>query len=194
MHLIIHRTGVRLGNYGDNNRICDYGTENCRYYQQFGIGKIIPHEEYNGPNLFVHDIALIRLNRPIQFGPRMKPICLPFGSNRIQEPTEQTLLTISGWGKIAGENKPLTKRDATITLLSTQNCYLPTMHGQHLCAVGSGRNAGSGDFGGPLMYQYQSGQMVLEGVSSHYIGSCNRASFFPRVRSYGDWLNQNMVI
>lgn len=196
MQLIIHRTAVRVGNLDEERLLdwCDYGTENCLIYLEYGIAKIIPHEGFNDVNLFVHDIALIRVNRPIEFGRRMKPICLPFGSNRIQEPTESTLLTIAGWGTSVGENNSLAKRDAAITLLSSKRCYLSPEHGQHLCAIGSGMSTGSGDFGGPLMHQYQSGQMVLEGVSTHYIGNCTRASFFPRVRSYGDWLNQNMVI
>ena len=33
--------------------------------QDFVPTKIIPHESYNGPNPFQHDIALLKLDRPV---------------------------------------------------------------------------------------------------------------------------------
>ena len=33
--------------------------------QDFVPTKVIPHESYNGPNPFQHDIALLKLDRPV---------------------------------------------------------------------------------------------------------------------------------
>lgn len=42
------------------------------------IAEIIVHENYV-PNLLPNDIALIRLERPVNFSDFIRPICLPFG-------------------------------------------------------------------------------------------------------------------
>lgn len=119
----IYRTGVRLGQFDQNNNICDYGTENCTLYQQFGIEKIIVHSGYvRAPFRIVHDIALIRLDRSIKFGPNIKPICLPFGPNSIPIPPEESTLVVSGWGLTMDENEFPAKRDVSITLWSPVKC------------------------------------------------------------------------
>ena len=49
--------------------------------QEYRFEELIPHKEYNRPGRFANDIALIRLDRDIDFRPdNVKPICLPVGS------------------------------------------------------------------------------------------------------------------
>lgn len=66
---------MKLEDYDKNGNICDYGDKSCTHYQRFGIEKIIPHSAYNNVTK-ANDIALIRLDREIQFGTKTKPICL----------------------------------------------------------------------------------------------------------------------
>lgn len=189
---------MRLGAFDRNGKICDYGTERCRHYETFGIEKIIPHRYFN--NLTFngrYDIALIRLNRPIQFTPQMRPICLPFGRNRGDEPTKDNVLTVSGWGLTMETDESIAKRSVSINLWTTDKCKekFSQMDGTRLCAVALGKNACNGDSGGPLMYQFERKRMVLEGIVSYGALDCNFTDIpgvYTRVRSYEQWLNLNM--
>ena len=49
--------------------------------QEFRIEEVIAHKQYNSPKLYQNDIALIRVDRDIDFRfENVKPICLPIGS------------------------------------------------------------------------------------------------------------------
>lgn len=189
---------MRLGAFDRNGTICDYGTERCGHYQTFGIDKIIPHRNFNDRAFNGrYDIALIRLNRPIQFTPEMRPVCLPFGRNRRDEPTKDNVLTVSGWGLTMEKYEYIAKRSVSINLWTTERCkeQFPQVDGTRLCAVALGKNSCNGDSGGPLMYQFERKRMVLEGIVSFGAFDCNYTELpgvYTRVRSYEQWLNFNM--
>lgn len=73
---------------------------------KFGVEKIILHST----------LALIRLDRPIQFGPNLMAVCLPFGRNRIPEPSIDSHLTLIEWGT------GFTKDVKNVTLMATDRC------------------------------------------------------------------------
>lgn len=181
------------GNY------CDYGTNNCTQYQEFGIEKIIVHSEFT--KTFTHvlnDIALLRVDRPIQFGPKMKPICLPFGENNIPEPEVSSIMTVAGWGLTMVENEKPAKRAVSIQLWKTEKCNeVFHVDGSHLCAAEAGKNSCNGDSGGPLMSEFAIRRMVLEGIVSYGVRDCKNNKFpgvYTRVRHFYDWLNQQMIM
>lgn len=65
-------------------------------FQKFKMEKIIIHENFD--NLTKHnDIALIRLDRNVEFSESIQAICLP-KSSKVSIPGE--LLEIVGWGKV----------------------------------------------------------------------------------------------
>lgn len=141
--------------------MCDFGTANCTHYQEFGINQIWV--------IFSINIALIRVNRPIQFGPMMKPICLPFGRNNIPEPPIGTVLT--GLGQRSWPTFVKCVRNFTINtelekkLFKTTNpCY----------PVG----------GGPVMHQFAPQRMVLEGIVHIFS--------YDLTLSSGKWLERTM--
>lgn len=178
---------------------CDYGTANCTIYQEFRIEEIIPHSEYtsNLTHLF-NDIALLRVDRPIQFGPKMKPICLPFGENDIPEPEVRSIMTVAGWGLTMEDNEKPAKRDVSIQLWDTKDCNrIFHVDERHLCAAETGKNSCNGDSGGPLMYEFDKRRMVLEGLVSYGVQDCkdnNYPGVYTRVRHFYNWLNQKMVM
>lgn len=177
--------------------MCDYGTEECRNYQEFGIDKIIIHDKFNVNNTYVgNDIALIRVDRPIQFSNVTQPICLPFGSNQIEEPSVTTALTVTGWGLTMAANDNGGKLDAVISLRERNNCNKHfRVDERHLCAVEVGKNSCNGDSGGPLMQQIDRKKMALEGIVSYGIRNCTNTNYpgvYTRVRSYGEWLSEQM--
>lgn len=160
-----------MRDYDENANTCKNRRKACVRHQEFGIEKIITHS--------VNYIALIRLNRPIQFGPKMKPICLPFGGNHIPEP-------------LLNSNLVVTKRngDADVTLSEISSCRTSTP--ASLCTVEYNRYSCGAQ--GLLMNQFENRRMVLEGINSNHSTRCftNRYSVFTHIRSYGDWLSQNM--
>ncbi|KAH8409749.1 hypothetical protein KR222_003691 [Zaprionus bogoriensis] len=189
-------TGVRLGDFERGNK-CDYGTANCTNYQLFGIDRVIVHRGFRQLRKgATNDIALVRLDRRIQFGSKMKPVCLPFGDNNIPEPTAESLLTISGWGITADETEVAAKRSVTVSVWDTERCKETfDVDETHICAVLPGKNSCNGDSGGPLMNMFKRARMVIEGIVSFGIRDCTLTDLpgvYTRVRSYGDWLDKNM--
>lgn len=187
---------MRLGDF-ENGHKCDYGTINCTHYQRFGIEKIIVHKGFRKMhNVVKNDIALLRLDKRIQFGVKMQPVCLPFGGNDIPEPTAESLLTISGWGLTADEKEVPAKRSVTVSVWETQKCQRNfDVDESHICAVLPGKNSCNGDSGGPLMNMFKRRRMVIEGIVSFGTRDCSLTDIpgvYSRVRSYGAWLEENM--
>lgn len=180
--------------------MCDYGVKECTHYQEFGIEKITPHTEYTASRTrAVNDIALIRLDKEVQFGSMMKPICLPFSANYIPEPAVESKLTVSGWNDMDDLRAVLkAKQEANITIWDTEKCRTikKEVEDTHICAVGTDKNLCYGDSGSPLMYQFYTSRMFLEGILSYSSNfSCTISDYlvvYTRVRSYSDWLDQNM--
>lgn len=136
----------------------------------------------------VNDIALIRLDSDIQFGTKMQPICLPFGSNVIREEPLGNLFTVNGWHRT---RIPLTKCSDTPTskYLGDRCNEQLYENGVRLCSF----NSCCRDFGSPLMHQFAARRMVLEGIDTLGFMQCSIFDVkFTRVRDYGDWLNDNM--
>lgn len=142
--------------------MCDFGTANCTHYQEFGIDLIRVRIRIA--------IALIRVDRPIQFGPMMKPICLPFGRNNIPEPPIGTVLAVLGQRRRPTFVKCV--RNFTINteleekLFKTTNPCYPVQ-------------------GGPMMHQFAPQRMVLEGIV--HIFSYELINL-----SSGKWIERNM--
>lgn len=69
--------------------------------QRFGIESAIVHEHYGyDPHTNVHehnDIALIRLDKSVQFNNHIQPVCLPVRTLQKQL-SEGVPLTVAGWG------------------------------------------------------------------------------------------------
>lgn len=58
---------------------------------------MLPHPRYSWKEGTHSDIALVRLEHPIQFSERILPICLPDSSVRLPPNTN---CWIAGWGSI----------------------------------------------------------------------------------------------
>lgn len=136
----------------------------------------------------VHDIALIRLDSQIQFGTNMKPICLPFGGNVIPEKPLGNLFTVTGMSRTREPMSKCSDTPASDYLGDRCNEQL-SENGIRLCTF----NSCCRDFGSPLMHMFTARRMVLEGIDTFGFMQCSIfAAEFTRVRSYADWLNDNM--
>lgn len=177
--------------------------------QQPGVAQIIRHPGYNtNPNSrFDNDIALLRLNTPLNFNANVQPIAYATSNGNLTNVGTNAL--VSGWGRII-ENGPVSDLLQSVNVNIIDNAIggqqydnLPSpddrmnITGNMVIAgvqgVG-GLDACNGDSGGPLMVS-DNGNPVLVGIVSYGIG-CARPNFmgvYTRVRNYCGWILQQMV-
>lgn len=66
---------------------------------EVGVEEVIVHPQYDGNSRDRHhDIALIRLNTPVELNEYIQPVCLPLANARAAI-NNQELLVVSGWGR-----------------------------------------------------------------------------------------------
>lgn len=196
---IKYRTGVRLGNFENNNGpYCDYGGTVCEPHLHFAVAKIIAHSEYGraASGMVINDIALIKLKSEIQFTTKLQPICLPFGTKR-----QPSNLVACGWGKSMEQHEIREKRAAVLQVWNDQKCHKEYYtDSSHVCAGQNGSNTCDGDSGGPLMESVRVNgsidqRMVLEAVISQGYIFCN-SNFYPsigtRVHNFLSWIENNI--
>ena len=128
-----------------------------------------------------YDIAIIKLKRPAVFHKRVHSICLP--EMETSFPAGKTCFA-TGWGR-QQENAPVYSevlREVEVDLVSKEVCnsdisYRGLINERYLCArfQAGGKDARSGDSGGPLACQNADGSFVLTGVVSWGEG-CARAN------------------
>ena len=140
-----------------------------------------------------YDIAIIKLKRPAVFHKRVHSICLPEMETRFA--TGKTCVT-TGWGKQdenAAEYSDVL-REVEVDLVSKEVCnsnisYDGMLNERYFCAgfQAGGKDACSGDSGGPLACQVENGSFVLTGVVSWGEG-CARAN------KYGVYLDVRYML
>lgn len=157
------------------------------------------HKNYlvNDRTRILNDISLIRLIKRIKFTDMLQPICLPFGSNNhIVEPTANTWVTISGWGRTSFQNETIAKRAVSVPIWAKSRCLNDTRRDEsQICAGISGMGSCFGDSGGPLMNEFENKRMVLEGIVSYGGRECASPTFpgvCTRVRTFASWIEINM--
>ena len=79
------------------------------------------HEDYSPPAIY-HDIALITLKHPIQFGILVQPICLPGKQMYNQLMIGQTAF-VAGFGDLAfGGSQATTLQEVDVNIINTTYC------------------------------------------------------------------------
>lgn len=195
---IKYRTGVRLGNFeNDNGPYCDYGGSVCEPHLHFEVAKIIAHSEYGRAprRMVINDIALIKLKSEIQFTAKLQPICLlPFGAK-----LQPSNLVACGWGRSMEWHETRVKRAGNLHVWNDQQCQQDYYtDSSHVCAGQNGTNTCDGDSGGPLMSTVRvrdQRRMVLEAIISQGYVNCN-SKFHPsigtRVHNFLSWIENNI--
>ncbi|XP_036911116.1 plasma kallikrein [Sturnira hondurensis] len=158
------------------------------------IKEIITHENYSVSEN-THDIALIKLEAPLNFTEFQKPICLP--------PKDDTNIVdsncwITGWGftRERGEIQNILQK-AKVPLVTKEECqkryrdYKITK--QMICAgyKEGGIDACKGDSGGPLVCQ-RNKMWHLVGVTSWGEGCARKEQpgVYTKVAEYVDWISE----
>lgn len=197
-------SAVRLGEWDvSKDPDCDDG--DCSDpILRIPIAKRIPHGKYiSGSKNQDNDIALLKLERSVQFSDFVRPICLN------QQKTKSNLigvgLDVAGWGKTensSGSNIKLKVRVNGVSFDSCKSIYEDNqvyLTENHLCAGGvSGYDSCRGDSGGPLMsVEYFNGQpyWFLQGIVSFGPVTCAMEGWpgvYTKVSNYVDWIISNM--
>ncbi|EDW91179.1 trypsin Blo t 3 [Drosophila yakuba] len=165
------------------------------------VSRMKVHELYN-PRSFDNDIALLRLNQPLDMGQhRVRPICLPVQSYNF----DHELAIVTGWGaQREGGFGSETLREVEVVVLPQSDCrnettYKPAQITDNMMCAGylaeGGKDACSGDSGGPLhtTFDEQPGQYQLAGIVSWGAGCARPQSpgVYTRVNQYLRWLASN---
>ncbi len=166
-------------------------------YVPHSAEKIFTHAGYDSFSL-VNDIALIRLTEPA----KSNPIDI-IDDTRFQWLTTDTEMTVAGWGNMtleegSGSNYPRRLQKATVDFIDQQTCQnlkVPSPYSQldefALCAARDGIELGSGDSGGPLIYQHNE-RYYLAGIVSWSLGyaSASEPGIYMSVHHYLEWITK----
>ncbi|XP_074048864.1 kallikrein-15-like [Macrotis lagotis] len=192
-HCYTGKMRVRLGEH--NLRIWD-GAEQLR-----GVVHAFPHPRYES-HTHHDDIMLLRLSRPANFSPSVRPVALP---TRCPQQGEQCV--VSGWGLVAETkngnrssptdrvNLPDTLHCANISIISTASCnkdYRGQVTDTMVCAgvEGGGTDSCEGDSGGPLVCNG-----TLQGIVSWGDVPCDtttKPGVYTKVCKYLGWIQHVM--
>lgn len=163
---------------------------------------IVPNKYITGKTN--HDIALLRLSRPVVFTDYVVPLCLPEKAF-----SERTLASIrfsfiSGWGQLLERGATALQLMAIdVPRLMTQDCLeqstreqtSPKITENMFCAgyLDGSKDACKGDSGGPHATKFQ-GTWYLTGVVSWGVGCAAVGHFgvYTRVSQYTEWLHRLM--
>ncbi|XP_059482706.1 trypsin-1-like [Neocloeon triangulifer] len=158
------------------------------------VSAIIRHKNFDGTN-YNHDIALLKLRRPVTFSKQVRPVCLP--SSGTDPPAKSG--TVVGWGRTSeGGVIPSHVMEVQVPILSLSDCrkmqYRPSRISSYmLCAGTANKDSCQGDSGGPLLIQ-NGAKYEVHGIVSWGVG-CGRPGYpgvYTRVARYLEWVKRNM--
>uniref|UniRef100_A0A182LYV2 Vitamin K-dependent protein C n=1 Tax=Anopheles culicifacies TaxID=139723 RepID=A0A182LYV2_9DIPT len=116
------------------------------------IVKLYGHERFS-LDTFNNDIALVKLQQPVDAGDTFVPICLPASGRTFAGQNG----TVIGWGKLANGSLSKGLQKAVVPIISNTQCRKSSYRASRitdnmLCAgyAEGGRDACQGDSGGPL--------------------------------------------
>uniref|UniRef100_A0A3Q2UDX9 Elastase 2 like n=1 Tax=Fundulus heteroclitus TaxID=8078 RepID=A0A3Q2UDX9_FUNHE len=165
-----------------------------------GTATIVVHEKWN--SFFIrNDIALIKLESPVEFSDNIHAACLPPGGFILPHDAP---CYVTGWGRLyTGGPIADILQQALLPVVDHATCSKYDWWGSQVtetmvCAGGDGIVSGcNGDSGGPLNCQGSDGSWEVHGIVSFGSGlSCNyhkKPTVFTQVSSFLDWINNTMV-
>ncbi|EFN68767.1 Chymotrypsin-1 [Camponotus floridanus] len=149
--------------------------------------KRLVHPYYN--SAFIrNDIGLIKLDKDIVFGDKVKPIALPTQNfNKVDYPA-----TLSGWGTTSypGET-PNELQHIKLTVIDQKQCLSTSFRvsSNNICTLNKkGEGVCHGDSGGPLVADGEQIGVVSWGIPC----AKGRPDVFTRIYHYMDWIEQHL--
>lgn len=197
--------GVILGEHNTGTDPDCFDPKNCAPpVRNVTIDEAIIHENYK-PTRLLNDIAIIRLSEPANFSlDSMKPICLPTTENLQKEASLEEKGLAAGWGITEKDIQSNVLLSVELPIVSKEKCIemyknLLQLSDSQFCAGGMiGKDACSGDSGGPLLYtSKQENQMryMQRGIVSSGLKDCAPGgvpTVYTKVSYYIEWILNNM--
>ncbi|XP_043211157.1 trypsin-1-like [Amphibalanus amphitrite] len=166
----------------------------------YPVEKITTHPLYRYP-VFYHDLALIRLGRPVTFTPTVRPYCL--AAPHQDRPGTDAHVAGIGAKEFGGKVGDVLL-EAPLPIVSAAECLTNLTGGRTtlqlpqgitdglLCAGGgeSGHDACQGDSGGPLRVETDDGPRLVGVVAAgEGCAAPGKPGLYTRVSHYIDWID-----
>lgn len=155
------------------------------------VMRIVRHPQYNQSTYF-SDIALLKVDRPIQFTNYVRPACLPDN----QEFTGRNAVVV-GWGSTSfGGPSSNILQQVTLPIWSNQECEQKIglrVYEVFMCAGlknEGGHDACQGDSGGPLLLRNTADRWSVAGIVSWGFKCAQKGvpGVYTRVSQFNDWI------
>ena len=162
--------------------------------------KVHPYFRFT-PQADRYDVAVIRLNRRVDYAPHISPICLP--------PKDMHLMGhygwASGWGALepGSRLRPKTLQVVDVPMIENRQCEQwhrekginVIIYDEMVCAgyFHGGKDSCQGDSGGPLMMEHEGRWTLIGLVSAGY--SCakrGQPGIYHRVARTSDWISKSI--
>uniref|UniRef100_A0A2P2I9Z6 Serine protease easter-like n=2 Tax=Hirondellea gigas TaxID=1518452 RepID=A0A2P2I9Z6_9CRUS len=196
-----HVEQLNIGDWNlETDPDCDIDNDSCApavVVRQ--AAKITRHPLYSNVN-YVNDIAVIRMDAPVTFGPFIQPICIPeVFDPMIPDPQNHPRALATGWGYTeSSEGSPMLRevRLPFIDIVTCNASFKGELIGKQVCAGGEeGRDSCKGDSGGPLITTGLSGPpYYLVGLTSfgRLCGLANSFGVYTLVPEFREWIKETL--
>nr|AUW64506.2 serine protease 5 [Scylla paramamosain] len=197
-------TVIRLGEHNLSTEIdCESrgGRRTCAPpHQTFSPVEIIRHSDFNTRGTVSDDIALIRLDKEVEFNAFVGPICLPPPTTDLTSFLGGRQAFVAGWG--ATERGPDTQilQQVRIPFVTRDECnphYNNALLPEQVCFGGDGRQDSCfGDSGGPVVAPAPGGgPFLLLALVSFGQPSCGVEgvpAVYTSTAAYRSWILENI--
>jgi len=147
-----------------------------------------PNTGNNQAHVQFHDFAMFVLNEPVQFSPKIRPICLPTQDQKFSGKKA----IAAGWGRtLTVDQSPVLKKiDLNVERSIFKKLETRSRGGQ-------GHSTCPGDSGGPLMYKNTTSYTLI-GTTSGIPGQCEGfyvitgKGTFNQVSDWVNWIKKEM--
>ncbi|XP_044250043.2 chymotrypsin-like protease CTRL-1 [Drosophila takahashii] len=167
-----------------------------------GVSQLIIHENFKFEQFTEADLALIKLDAPVDYYDYIIPICLWSTSSRMDLPQGHKTY-VAGWGPDeSGTGHTDVAKVTDLNIVIESGCRLELapelVQPSSLCAKRAGAGPCTSDGGGPLMLKEQD-VWVLRGVTSagqideeRHTCDLSKPSVFTDVAKHINWIRRNM--
>ncbi|CAH1400728.1 unnamed protein product [Nezara viridula] len=179
---------VRLGEY-------DFDRKRESRSMDYKILDLRKHEDYEAASHH-NDIAILKLDRRIEYNVHVQPICLPSKQNDYTN----TFGVVAGWGQIQFKgtySKVLL--EVSLPIWEHEKCqhrFIEPIFCTNICAgfEEGGKDSCTGDSGGPLVQQREDGRWTIIGVVSWGDGCAKpqKPGIYTTVNKFLDWIAERI--
>uniref|UniRef100_A0A2M3Z9J6 Putative trypsin-like serine protease n=1 Tax=Anopheles braziliensis TaxID=58242 RepID=A0A2M3Z9J6_9DIPT len=194
--------------FGDWDVLTD---EDCKYVrgelecngpiQHRQIARIFNHPLYDHwADQFLHDIALLKLERPIEYQSHIGPVCLPSYSSVMPDIAGRNY-TATGWGKTRSWGGIRRKIKVSMVARNVSVCgsayglHSPEVAQVQLCVGGfPWKDVCHGDSGGALMHREDANRWTQVGIISFGSKECGKPlpGVYTNLARYTDWIQASI--